>query len=106
MVTGFGLRPFTRTHDGILIHLTGIEEWPTDVPLPKEATLLVTGNEMFRPYWRLVLGLQQTIEVVIGWFTSPRSLSDIADWYQPTLENAGWLLNTTDSKMTCVVPSR
>ncbi len=98
MVTAVHLHPFRRKHDGVLIYLR-LDEWPVDVPLPKESVVVETGDGPFCPYWRLILEPTRTVEVVVGWFKTPRSLADTVTWYQDEMKRLGWRRDSTQGHM-------
>lgn len=94
MVTAVHPHSFRRRHDGVLIYLR-LDEWPADVPQPKESVVVETGDGPFSPYWRLILESTRTVEVVVGWFKTPRSLANSVTWYQDELNRLGWLQDST-----------
>lgn len=86
----FSLHLFQRMYNGIMIHLRQ-DEWADDVPLPKDAVVFETGDGPFKPYWRLVLEPNQTVEILAGWFKVPSSLDQLVAWYQTEMEKMGWV---------------
>ena len=93
MVTGFGLRPFRRSQNEIMIHLN-FEEWPTDVPLPPGARIHELGDGPYRPYWLVRLKPELTIEAVFGWFDIPCLLNETVAWYSNEMDKLGWTRDT------------
>ena len=89
------IRPFFRTHDGLKIVLQ-LEDWPADVPLPPDASIVGIGEdhkEWVRPYWRFVLESDKTIQIIGGWFKFSMPLSETVDWYKNRLSSLGWHLS-------------
>ncbi len=94
-----GLRPFQRLHDGIQFRLR-LEDWPTDVPLPAESTIVRVGADHeipLHPYWQIVLEPERTIEAVVGRFIIPLSLDEAIIWYQTEMAKRGWAQPTDKS---------
>jgi len=92
MVKQFGLRPFHRMHDGILIHIT-LDEWPADVPLPEGIKLLETDDGVVHPFWRIVLEPNRTIEAIGGMFRMNCSLDATSKKFEHVMQNVGWKSN-------------
>ena len=90
MVAPNSLRPFQRMKNGVLIYLR-LEDWPADVPLPENTTLVKTGAGPFQPYWDLILETDRTIEVVVGWFNLPLPLDEAIEWYRMEMSQRGWM---------------
>ncbi len=90
MVRIDNLHLFQRMYNGIMIHLRQ-DEWADDVPLPKDAVVFETGDGPFKPYWRLVLEPNQTVEILAGWFKVPSSLDQLVAWYQTEMEKVDWV---------------
>jgi len=90
------LGKFQREQDGLSLLLT-LKEWPVDVPLPVNISLLATGDNYehpIQPKWRVVFEPECTYEVVAGIFTTPLPITDVIRWYEIELKKLNWIQNT------------
>lgn len=85
-------REFWRGKNKINISI-GLDEWPSDVPVPIDAKLAKTGEGPFKPYWVIYLEDDKTVEKVVSWFASPHSLDEVVDAYHDHVIKKGWVEN-------------
>jgi|GEM_PF-3414658 len=91
-------REFRRQGNAILIHLS-VDELPADMPLPVGAEMKKMGEEdsvVFKPYWKIVLEVERTVEHVNGWFTAPMLMEDLETWYRKEMTRRGFVEEAAD----------
>jgi hypothetical protein len=88
-------RSFERGRHSITFFLEE-DELPPGIPLPEEAGLTITAGSKFRPFWKITLEPDMTIEKLAAWYSIPWPLMRVFNWFREEVASLGWDLESSD----------